>query len=429
MSRRLNILLIVLSIGLLHGCWGSETTQITPSKTPPPPDKLTGINFFLETSASMKGYMDGDTEFKNTVNNFLEELHHTCKPPETDSGLQIYLITDTPRRYDSSPIQFIRDLAANRIKFGKSSLIHDIFIEIEKLTDPNELSVLVTDCILSYPHDEIVSSQNRAINRTNMKSFLKPQVTAAIRGIKSKGFCTAVFKQSSKFHGDYYSYQDHIRKLDGDLRPYYIWVVGNRRNLESFIDKLEKEKWFKPEHQLLFGFNSREYLHYHLFYGAGKSGEWMSHKNNLEEVEITENEPVEFLIGLDLTFLPNSIQNTVYLKRNIKIKTTRAVEAACVDISDRFNYEGKEKESAYKYSHFIKTEITTMSTDTATITIYLPYIADPWYQELNIMDDSKTADITGKTFGIKHFIDGVNNAYYAANSKFFKVKVTLKKDN
>src|SRR5215813_3421819 len=80
-----------------------------PHEEPPPikEAKISKINFFMETSGSMAGYLKGGTDFKKVIPNILVNIES-----KSDSGLTIhnYYISDSIIPFQGSTDQFITEI-------------------------------------------------------------------------------------------------------------------------------------------------------------------------------------------------------------------------------------------------------------------------------------------------------------------------------
>jgi hypothetical protein len=59
--------------------------------------------------------------------------------------------------------------------------------------------------------------------------------------------------------------------------------------------------------------------------------------------------------------------------------------------------------------------------------IHLPLQYDTSYRSFSIMDDTKVADIAGKTFALQHLIDGVRAAYQNNSQEYIDISIPIKK--
>jgi hypothetical protein len=121
------------------------------------PEKQVGkVNFFMETSASMAGYFNGPTEFVKDIPNLLVDIEG--RELGGKGPLKIYYVADSLTLYPKTTKDFIRDISTTRVANEKSSEMHKILEMIASKTDSNDISIFVSDCILSYPDNVIKSN-------------------------------------------------------------------------------------------------------------------------------------------------------------------------------------------------------------------------------------------------------------------------------
>ena len=176
------------------------------------------VNFYMENSASMDGYVNGNTEFKDVLGKMIVSSHHNCK--STD----FYFVNNQVYKADQSAIDFIQMLNPAKIKVGNvgSTDVNQIFRNILKETKKNVISVLFSDCI--YSVTDVNSQLDNAKNATT-DAFL----TALS---KNNLMATIILQFVSKFDGFYYDRNDKPYVCKSP-RPFYVVITGNRDALKT----------------------------------------------------------------------------------------------------------------------------------------------------------------------------------------------------
>ena len=112
----------------------------------------------MENSASMDGYVNGTTEFKDVLGKMIVSSHHYCK--STD----FYFVNNAIYKADGNAISFIQMLNPAKIKVGNvgSTDVNHIFRNILAKTNKDTVSVLFSDCIYSVKNvtNELDNSKN-----------------------------------------------------------------------------------------------------------------------------------------------------------------------------------------------------------------------------------------------------------------------------
>ena len=417
-------LILMLSLVSCNSCNKKPVRETTKN----PPKELRGINFFLETSASMEGYMRGNSDFSKTIPNFLVDIEGRVK--FTNKTIHINYISDSISKYRGTTRDFIHDISTTKVAVANSSQMHKIFEAVTNATDSNDISILVSDCILSFADEHIRA--NKEINVQKADGELKAFVKDAFLKMKSRNVCATVYGLTSKFFGTYYTYQNNKILLKGDvLRPYYIWIIGNQELVQQFNKQLSEISGFAPELAISFGMFDKPIDKYTLLFKTGHEGEWTFDDNHLKDVEITKKQPAKFNIAVDLSKLPAYARDLTYLKNNVKLVNSdlqaKIVSIKNADEMDMNKAAPKEKGPLLDATHVINLEVTDLYQSTGTIVLELPLRYDLAYKDWSVMDDRNVAGIGRKTFAFEHLVDGIREAYQNNNENYVHITINLKK--
>lgn len=392
--------------------------------------KIDKINFFMETSGSMAGYLNGSADFVKTIPNLLIQIEQ-----KIDSGkpaLHNYYIADTITPFTGTTKDFIYEISTKKPAKEKSSEMHRIFKMIADKTDSNDISMFVSDCILSYNDKDIKA--NPEINREKAEGGLKPFITSAFYDLQKKNnMCASLYGFNSSFYGTYYTYQNGKLPIKGNVvRPYYLWVIGNKDLLKKFNSQLKKLENFNPDNITIdFGIFDKAVTDYNIFFKLKKSGEWEPEGKGLANVKVSAKKPATAAIGVDLSSLPDYAKDTAYLLKNlhknngnIDFKIVRVLLQQSID---RTGLKKNEQDLFNNSTHIFLIEITNLYKPKVDLKINLPLQYDTSYRNLSIMDDRKIASIAGKTFAFEYLVDGVRSAYQNNNQDFISISIPVKK--
>ncbi|WP_083940545.1 hypothetical protein [Rudanella lutea] len=417
---------VIASVLLLSGCGGGGKRKPKDEGTKPA-EKVAGIgriHFFLETSASMGGYLKGATTFKDVVSEVVNKSNQIAP-------VSVYTITDKPQPYQGGVGPFVEGLATTPLANGKSSKLHTIFGQVGAKATGNDVAVLVSDCILSFPDADI--KRDPEINRNNASSVLKNQINDQFASLSRKGISATVYAYNSAFNGTYYDYQNKKSQLNGEQRPFYIWVIGKQSLVADFDRQLLERLSERPAQQLSFG-SGDGLKKYELFFGLNKKGDWRAERGNVTEIKFGRKaEPAEFAIGLDLAGLPAYAQAPDYLKENLVIKADNAT-LKLVNVQRRENVNttkrmtDREQQLLARNSHVLTFKIDDLFDDEATVNVRMPVRFDTWYQtDWSTMDDRTEAGRRKKTFALVHLMNGVREAYQTGTNDFVNFTFKLEK--
>jgi len=419
MNRRPVRLLLVFLV-LFTGCT-SRKKPAEPKETAPAVT-LGNLHFFLETSASMGGYLRGATEFKDVVSDVVSKAN-AIKP------VKIWTISEKAQAYSGDARSFVANLATTPLATGKSSRLHTIFEQVGKQAARNDIVLLASDCILSFPDEDIRS--NPEINRENASSVLKNQIYDQFSRLSRQGIGATVYAFRSRFNGTYYDYQNAKHTLNGEMRPFYVWVIGKQELLPDFNRQLREALTTQPAQVLDFG-KGGAISQYVLFFSLNKQGKWRVERNNLTKLTARPGHSETFAIGLDLSGLPAYAQAADHLRKNLVINSKDAAvklvnvqrreEVTATRLSER------EEKLLNGVSHVLTFQVDNLFGDAADLNLRLPVRFDTWYErEWTTMDDRTPAGRQNKTFALNHLMNGVREAYQSAGNAFVDVKLRLEK--
>lgn len=392
------------------------------------PDKEVGkVNFFMETSASMAGYFNGSTEFVKDIPNLLVDIEG--KESFGKSPLKLYYVADSLTPYTGSTKDFIREISTTKVANEKSSEMHRILEMIASKTDSNDISLFVSDCILSYP-DNVIKT-NSEINKQKAPGELKALVKSTFLKLKRDNISASLYGFNSAFFGNYYTYQNTKLKLDGQERPYYLWVIGNKELVSKFNKKLADLNNFKPVLDLNFGLFDKTIDDFETFFTYEREGEWKVDDNGIADLKASKKKPSVFAIAVDLSALPMSISAPDYLNQHLKTSSEnldfKIKNILLTKDLDKSKLKPREKEYLEDNTHVIVIEVSDIYKDNAKIELKLPLVYDNGYKAMSTMDDRELDSIPGKTFAFEHLIDGVREAYENSNDNFIHISIPVKK--
>jgi len=413
---------LVALFAVAFSCTKKKTEQ---EKTP---ERQVGkVNFFMETSGSMAGYFNGSTDFVKVIPNLLVDIEG--KESFGKAPLKLYYVADSLTPYTGSTKDFIREISTTKVANEKSSEMHKILEMIASKTDSNDISLFVSDCILSYP-DNVIKT-NSEINKQKAPGELKALVKSTFLKLKRDNISASLYGFNSAFFGNYYTYQNAKIKLDGQERPYYLWVIGNKELVEKFNKKLADLNNFKPVLDLNFGLFEKTIEDFETFYTYEREGNWKAENKGISDLEVTKKKPSSFAIAVDLSALPNSISAPEYLSKHLKTSSEnlefKVKNVLLAKDLDKTKLKPREKEYLEKNTHVIVIEILDLYKDKGSVDLKLPLVYDNNYKTMSTMDDRILDSIPGKTFAFEHLIDGVREAYENSNDNFIHISIPVKK--
>jgi len=422
-----NILIYCLAVLFLASCGNSSTQkegENKPSEKPEVPAVDTSkikpvVNVYVENSGSMAGYVNGDTDFKKAVYNYLTDI----KISGITDTLNLFYINDKPIAKGSDVKDFIEKLKPNQCVFATSD-ISNVFESILKSTNNNQISVLVTDGIFSPGKGK--DAQQYLVNqqigiKTSMAEYLKVFPNTAV----------IVYQLSSNFKGRFFNREDKPENIDAS-RPYYIWVIGDVENIALLKAHIPDTKFIgggvQHSYTLLPPLNME--IDYAIL-NSPKFGSFerdkKSTKTSIYNIKKASNGAHKgnfmFTIGMDLTLF------TVLLGDEYLTNTESYARLINKQPNNDYFIEIEHNTNPNtNYTHNMK--LTTDKISVGELEIILRNQFPQWIYDINDEEglDIYKNDAINKTFGIKYLAEGIYEAYnFSGSSIYTTMKFNLKK--
>jgi hypothetical protein len=388
------------------------------------------FNVYIENSASMDGYVNQPSDFKNGLYKLIADVHNF----NLADNIRLNFINDTicPQKANAPApdiIYFIENLKPADFKNSgcevKNSFLPNIIFKAIS-TSPKEVNILISDCIFSS-------------QKGNSKDFLsaaKESVRTLIKNeIDKNEMSCVILKMNSRFYGTYYIENKTEKKkteiLNGQNRPYYILMFGNSLAINNLLQKIKFSNYA--------GFEASYYL---LTPNANKPNSKLIRTNKIGDFEIeqpatklvindakvgTKNDKdFQFSIATNLGFLK---MDETYLSDIANYEVPTNYKLVSVVKNEDLTNEGLKD---YTHIFTIKTQDLKQNQE---VFVKLKSKLPSWVEASSTEDDSSPNEPAQqkKTFGVKYLIEGVSSAYadkYEGKEQFsINVKVSCNKFN
>lgn len=390
------------------------------------------VRLFMDRSGSMKGYYNGGSSFVDNIHGLISQLEDTLPVKN------IWWVSDSMKQFDGTARQFCDQFVAEVPQADKSSKLDKIFEQIAALTGKHDISILVSDGILSFSDKEI--KKNRYINKQRAYA-LSDNIMAVFNDLhRHKAFGVSLYAFRSSFSGTYYDYQNGKTVLSNTERPYYIWVLGQKdclRQFDAVLARFAKEAdaghyaGFKPAAELHFGTDTGSITTAHIFSSLYRRGKWQLSGNG-KGLENIGNEPATFSLAADLGSLPAYAQQEAYLAAHIQpdvpdcrleiISIKKKTDADAASLRSK-----RDKESFAHATHIITCSLKQMQLPEASGFIRLPAQQDDWYLHWSCDDDLHIrTDCSGQTFAFRYLVAGFIKAYQGDAADYIAIPVSFK---
>jgi len=408
-----------IAIFLLAACGGGGKSDslntVATNETMQSEKKKPIINFYIENSGSMDGYVKGVTEFEQTIYSYLSDI----KISGITDTLNLFYVNSKVIPYDSIAdikviSRFIEKLEPDEFrKRGGNRAntdISDVIKLVLKETQPNSISILVSDFIFSPEKtknpEEYMLNQQIGIKNSIAAQFLRKIDNAAI----------VVYQLHSKFDGMFYYFdKTRGRELGKNYigqRPFYLWLIGDVDNVAELFRQIPSDKFRGQSEVNVFS----------LVAGSKKvnyavkphSGNFNLSKQNpkTEIINLAKDKrsgKVTFAVNVDLSnllldeaYLTN-VENYELNKNNyqMSIKTIPA------------NEQG--------YTHTLS--FTSDRVSKGEVIIKLKKQVPQWIYDAD--DEDGSMPELKKTYGLKYQIEGVYEGFTLKDKYYTEIKISI----
>lgn len=417
LQKHLPLLLFLAGALLLAACSGQAPCDGSCARLNPAPDENTvpckKLKVYLENSLSMDGYLKEFTDFKTKLQNITQTAKDATEADTT--ALFHYCKSLFPFK---GKIEDLADSATDK-KFEnedrKTTNTEKIMKDIIAGTKGNEVSLFFSDCVYSPSGTNETAVNSLDLLRGTMQRAIGDKLKA------DPTFCVLLYRFTSTFNGKYWDINDHDVLLEGQERPYFVWVFGRREHLAKIYRDMAKEygekKGSKAPLQCYAAFATvpiRAEIETGNIYELCDSSRWhITAVDNLEQQS--------FSLRADLTSLPVS-PDMLFDTTSYNIKTsydaTKGPRPKLTRIEHIRTANGEKQSLSHKFYVTIgeyngKKKIPSHSR--VILTLRRPPLPE-WIEEY---DDPTGKDIispdsikrTDRTFGLLPLVEGVQGAF------------------
>lgn len=365
---------------------------------------ISEINFFMEVSGSMAGYMKPDipTNFKYIIPDLVERLNNL-------SELNFYELAQKNLPLNIVKTNNAKDkIAKGNYKFGSTSTLPVMFDSIIVKSGSTKVSILLTDAIYT-PGKEDLRKRDQVI----------PDIRALIQKAQKQSLATSCISLKSQFQDD---------KVSANS-PYYLFIIGSPANINKIIESIHqsvdvhKEKLIDAEvSDIEIGYPENNPYYTMIPYldnmGVGEPVDCIIYGTqrflSFQNAEI--DTPIDFWIGIDLSKCPEFSTSVQYLKSNLEVVGSgiNAVINSQVFLSSDFLKKTADPTDialAKKCTHFLKVKVSDFSNNISELRISLKRTIPDWIKRNSHNNTNKAEDIRDSTYGFDQIIAGIEDAY------------------
>lgn len=411
----------ILSTIIFVGCGGPPSTVPNQNISTPSNEKIKAeipaptIKVYVENSGSMDGYVRGTTDFENAVYSYLSNIQLSDLGRKSDSTsfkniLELNYINSQVLRQAPDVQEFIRALEPNvfRMRGGNrgTSDMSDILNTILKQNfSKHDIAIFVSDCIFS-PGNQYRANDNADEYLVSQQIGIKSHFVEQLS--KNPEFSVVILQLTSQFNGTYYNKFDERESID-DIRPYYIWLMGDREQVKKIMGKVDiaqiKGSGVKNIFMVSKSIKSMPYGILPPPQSIGKFRPDSSNpKTSIVKAEVDRKggtSRFQLAIGVDFS--------------KMLIPEEYLTNAANYEVSNKaYNLEiVKNNTQGSSYTHIIRLNLVEPIISKGTVKITLKNSMPSWIEEYT---DNEGLNIHAngamkKTYGLKYLLGGVYDAY------------------
>ncbi|MFN8296682.1 MAG: hypothetical protein U0T69_10835 [Chitinophagales bacterium] len=397
-------------------------------------EKLGKINIFLDNSASNNGYYKSTLYGKN-----LSELLNLSN--DSLGNPYVFTIDDNgilPKGNGQEYCLTFMEQLGSIVPFaeGESSTLYTMLKSIVDKTDSNDISIFVTDCILSNKPDALKGNPDK--NKLDAQNCL---YTTYIRTAfpKYKEIGTSFYAFKSDFKGKYYDYTNKGWGNKNTLlnnRPYYFIVLSkNKKILKEYNYKIENSV-LKTEILEKFHFGDFDNINKKatILFSLNSSGNFEPDENlkGINNIEDLDDGPVKVYIGVE-NLNENEIDFSDTSLLILKSVNRTKFNAKFVKYDDLKSFQPKLTKQDNlifnKCNYFIEVEILESNTDKDILSIKIPFKYKKWEEKWSIDDDLNAKNIEDHTFGLRCFIDAYKQAFPEKGKNIIDINIPITINN
>lgn len=378
------------------------------------------FDFYYENSASMDGYLNGKTAFKDATEGLMTRakiqgakvnLHYINKgvfPIETFTD---YLEPASVRKFGDR---------------GSSEINHVLKTVAESaVKHPDHIAVVISDYIYSIEGKKVRDALDHQKNTTALSLAELPR----------SDFAVMIVKINSDFNGPYYDMQNGKTDIH-EVRPVYFWIIGKR---ERILD-LPKQYRFK---EFLKGYETHFVLtpeaapderpYYTVLGKTFLEGRYDKADRGAQVVTALKNPETShagvFQVGVaaDFSRCP-ALDDYLVDTANYAVVSDVGDVFKVVRVRPVTDLEIFDKEQKRTATHILVLKASgKISQGPQTVTISLRKRKPAWVAQSSTEFDLTASGRKGKTFGLEHLVEGAMMSYgYHAESVYYTLPITIK---
>lgn len=383
------------------------------------------IRILIENSASMAGYFKGES-FKSKITDFVAFLDKIRLKEGNPLRIDTIMfntfsvnIKDTIKITSLAPNvnDFTKTINEEKIWTAPVSPIDDIIKLLVDSSDIKTLDIFISDFVID--------------KKVKYLETIKSNFNLIFNNAKAKDIGLIIYRFTADFKGNYYPVKGSSQKVDKIIRPYFIWIIGNKNKLNIFRDLVQLYSNIEPENEIYFDLDFKP-KNIEIMNLSNRIGNWRYKDDKFVKANL-KNGNLKFTIAFNFSNLPIFSIDIDSLNKLLTVQSN-TLEFGDVKFYLKKDFENlyhkKEKAVWNNNTHFLVVNVTQINSSENDIIISLNKAPDNWYKNLSTHDDSSLQDNNNlKTFYLNEIISGIANAYndFESENNYFKINLKLNK--
>jgi hypothetical protein len=368
----------------------------------------------------MAGYFGGKTEFKDSLAKLVAEIARIAGSSMSKPAVSYVFTRDAGQPFEpfnGPPQDLITAILNNNVLLGGSSMLQDALRQIKDDLAPDQVDLLITDGIVSYPNEQV--QRDREVNRTSIEA-LGAQVQLVFQdpdwaAKKKIQPAVAVLQYLSRFQGTYYTYRNDKLACCPAPRPYYIWIIGEARRVTALFAAIQRTSGFAPRHAVVLGGGGLDAQPRVLTY-TKRVGTWRRDRTDRLRVRrVPADGQAQATVALNLRGLSDDVLTREHVLKHVAVSADFATVVP-VDFASRAQLEatldpndGPDLQDA---THFLTLGVRELRAGATIASVELRDELPAWCRAATTDDDTNAAEPESRpaTFGFLPVLSGAARA-------------------
>jgi len=373
--------------------YGKAFLGAGPAVVVPPEQRLSKVNFFIENSGSMRGYVNGSTSYIDVLTDL------TNHPKFIQEGIRRFYYFTSGISNPLRVLNLTQELRPVRYNQGHSDL-NNLFKVALDSTHNNSVSILISDGIYDMCPNSTPLNTLRTLGHILRSIF--------ISRIGSQNLQTLLIKFKSGFNGLYSPGNCCSSYNINEERPFYIWIFGSTEIIEEYFpDDYIKNLTGYVNSARFFRYDASDISYQpssHML--IGRYYPVINNQYALRRVRTGPTGTFQFSIAVDFSNLP---LNEDYICDTANYFCSNGYSVVSID-----QPTDMDKLAFKDVTHLIV--VNKRGNPAGTLSVSLLNKGYPWIDMTDIENDCNIRGKEDQTFGFKILNQGIIDAYQHFNN-------------